>query len=218
MVHFPRTPQKMSLPAVASEAETMATPQQASSSYPRPEPPEPPITVPLVLNTTTTHTYSRPLNPWPPRPLVATKRPNHKNNPLYPPQNLGTNTCFQPPMAFLTAQNMIILDLILHLHHHNQDPIQYQISNFPNQYFCPMLEIPWNQKCQYILTLTNRFQLNSMTRTNTCKNKGRKININMGSRYINLLEFIFQYLKGPGLGYKSVNITFRCTKLRIGTR
>lgn len=63
MVHFPRTPQQMSLPAVASEAETMATPQQASSSYPRPEPPEPPITVPLVLNTTTTHTYSRPLNP-----------------------------------------------------------------------------------------------------------------------------------------------------------
>jgi hypothetical protein len=85
MVHFPRTPQQMSLPAVASEAETMATPQQASSSYPRPEPPEPPITVPLVLNTTTTHTYSRPLNPWPPRPLVVTKRPNHQNNPLYPP-------------------------------------------------------------------------------------------------------------------------------------
>ena len=82
MVHFPRTPQQMSLPAVASEAETMATPQQASSSYPRPEPP---ITVPLVLNTTTTHTYSRPLNPWPPRPLVVTKRPNHQNNPLYPP-------------------------------------------------------------------------------------------------------------------------------------
>ena len=27
MVHFPRTPQQMSLPAVASEAETMATPQ-----------------------------------------------------------------------------------------------------------------------------------------------------------------------------------------------
>ena len=57
---IPRTPQQMSLPAVASEAETMATPQQASSSYPRPEPPEPPITVPLVLNTTTTQTYSRP--------------------------------------------------------------------------------------------------------------------------------------------------------------
>lgn len=211
MVHFPRTPQQMSLPAVAGEAETMATPQQASSSYPRPEPP---ITVPLVLNTTTTHTYSRPLNPWPPRPLVVTKRPNHQNNPLYPPP--WHEHLF--PATFLTAQNMRILDLILHLHHHNQDPIQYQISHFPNQYFCPMLEIPWNQKCQYILTLTNRFQLNSMTRTNTCKNKGRKININMGSRYINLLEFICQYLKGPGLGYKSVNITFRCTKLRIGTR
>nr|TKV92975.1 hypothetical protein SEVIR_9G196600v2 [Setaria viridis] len=45
------------------------------------------------------------------------------------------------------------------------------------------------------ITLTNSFQLNSMTRTNTCKNKGRKININMGGRYI---ELIFQYLKGPG--------------------
>lgn len=45
MVNFPRTPQQMSLPAVASEAETMATPQQASSSYPRPEPPSPPRTI-----------------------------------------------------------------------------------------------------------------------------------------------------------------------------
>jgi hypothetical protein len=33
MAHFPRTPQQISLPAGASEAETMATPQQASSSY-----------------------------------------------------------------------------------------------------------------------------------------------------------------------------------------
>jgi hypothetical protein len=90
MVNMLRTPISVLVP---SEMEMLVTPQQASSSYPRPEPPSPPITVPFVPNA---HIYSGPLNSLPPRPLITTSRPIHNYSSYHPLQNLAISNSHQP--------------------------------------------------------------------------------------------------------------------------
>jgi hypothetical protein len=90
MINILRTP--ISVP-VATEMEMLVTPQQASSSYPKPEPPSPPITVPFVPNA---HIYSESLNSLPPRPLITTSRPIHNYSSYYPPPSKPSHKQFSP--------------------------------------------------------------------------------------------------------------------------